>query len=49
MSRVAVWVEVMVAAFGRWQVIGCGLDERLDTGLSVVRKWCVAPLSAIAV
>ena len=33
MLSVAVCVDVMVAAFGRWQVMGCGLGVMLETGL----------------
>ena len=33
MLSVAVCVDVMVAAFGRWHVMGLGLSLRLEMGL----------------
>jgi hypothetical protein len=48
MSSVHVCVECTCLPFGRWAMMGMVVDRMLVAGMSVVRKWRVAPESRMA-
>ena len=46
-ARSPVWVEVMASPFGRVTLIGCKVGWTSTQGPSIIKKWWLAPVSAM--